>query len=292
MRSAGWAVAMVVMMLATVAAQPAHAQVGARDFVEPIVTEDANPSNELTIVPGWNRESHSSDFNFAFSIEKQLSDAASIQLGDSYNSFSRRRERTSEGFDNPEILAKWAFLTSNEHEFRIAIGADIFVPLGDASVGAETHTRGGPLLMWEKGMGDVADTGFARYLRPFAIQGDMGYLPAWGGPESGEFVSNAIIDYSIAYLAAANVPMPDVIAGFDPFVEFNYEQIAIGRRTNSPPDFRVTPGLAYVWGPYQITLATQVALNRTASHNDQAAVIGLIDIMLDEMLPAARWKPF
>src|SRR5690348_4361741 len=252
MRSLGVA-GFVAAVLAVLAAPNARAQVGARDFIEPLVTEDSNPSNEVTLVPGWNRESHSSDFNFAWSLEKQLSDETSIQLGDALNSFSRRRARTSEGLDNLEILAKWAFVTSNEHEFRIAIGADVFAPIGDATVGAETHTRGGPLLMWEKGMGDLPDAGVTRYLRPLAIQNDMGYLPTWGGPESGEFIADAIVDYSLKYLVREGVRLPaaDFAAGLDPFVELNYDQIAIGRRTNTPPDFRITTGLAYEWGPYQ-----------------------------------------
>ena len=68
------------------------------------------------------------------------------------------------------------------------------------------------------------------------------------------------------------------------------DQIAIGRRQNTPPDLRVTPGRAYLYGPCQLTIGTQVALNRTASHNVQSAVLTLLDIDLDEIIPGAGWE--
>lgn len=294
MRSAGWAAGFATFALVIVAAPATRAQVGARNFVEGIVSEDPNPSNEVVLVPGWSRESHSTNFSFAFSFEKQLSDSVSIELSDSYERVSPRHERTSDGFDDLEVLGKWAFFTSDRHEFRAAIGADIFAPAGNPDVGAQTHTRGGPLLMWQKGMGDLPAEGAPRYLRPFALQGDFGYFPAWGGPQSDQLVCDAMIDYSFAYLDSERLPVPlrDLVLRLDPFAEFNYEQIAAGRRRSTPPDFRVTPGLAWLWGPYQLTIGTQVALSRTASHNDQAAVIGLLDVVLDDVIPAVKWKPF
>lgn len=281
-----------IFLAAAFATSGARAQVGSRVFIEPLVTEDANPSNELELAPGWSRESHASDFNFASSMEKQLSANVSVEIGDSYNSFSRRRTVTSEGLDNLEFLPKWAFFSSDRHEFRIAIGADIFTSTGDASAGAETHTRGGPLLLWAKGMGDLPDRGAMHYLRPLAIQSDMGYLPAWGGPESGEFEFNAALQYSMQYLAASGdrLPLQPLSARLVPFVEFNYAQIAIGP-DRTPPDFRIAPGLAYLTDCYQLTLGTQLALNRTASHEDQAAVLGLVDIFLDRIIPAFGWTP-
>lgn len=284
---------LAAIFLGIAVANRAAAQMPARVYLEPLVTEDADPSNELELAPGWNRESHSSDFNFAFSMEKQISPHISIEIGDAINTFSRKRAVTAEGLDNLEILPKWAFFTSDEHEFRIAIGADIFPSTGDQAAGAETHTRGGPLLLWRKGMGDLPDLGVMHYLRPFAIQSDMGYLPTWGGPESGEFAFNAEFEYSLPYLAASGerLPIHPLTSKLVPFIEFNYLQVAIGRNSVTPPDFRLTPGLAYLTDYYQLTLGTQVALNRTASHQDQAAVLGLVDIFLDQVIPAFGWTP-
>jgi hypothetical protein len=280
----------ILMML--IAASAARAQTGRRVFIDPLVTEDATPDNELELAPGWNREARASDANFAWSVEKQFSKNFSIEVSCAFDSVSRSREHSSEGIDGTEILAKWAFFNSEEHEALVAIGADLFPSSGDAGKGAETHSRGGPLLLWEKGFGDLPDSSGLHYLRPFALQGDMGYFPTWGGPQADEIVFDLTLEYSLDYLADSGerLPISSVIAPLVPFVEFNYDQIAIGRRQNTPPDLRVTPGLAYLFGPCQLTIGTQVALNHTASHNVQSAVLTLLDFDLDEIIPGAGWE--
>lgn len=281
----------LAMLLVAAVAPGLHAQTGKRVFIEPLVTEDATPDNELELAPGWNRESGASDFNFEGSLEKQITRNISIEIGQAYDSVSRSREHSSEGWDGVEIMPKWMFFSSAEHETVFAIAADLFPSSGDPSAGAETHSRGGPRLMWEKGMGDLPDT--LQWLRPIAIQNDMAYLPTWGGPQADEFVFNVALSYSLQYLADSGqaLPMSLVTDGLSPFVEFNYDQVAIGRRENTPPDLRVTPGLAYMYGSYQISVGTQVALNQTASHNVQAAVLTLLVIDLDEIIPGAGWMP-
>lgn len=281
---------MAVLLIAT-AASNLYAQTGKRVFIEPLVTEDATPDNELELAPGWNREHHASDFNFEGSIEKQITQNISIEVGQAYDSVSRSREHSSEGWDGIEIMPKWMFFSSAEHETVFAIAADLLPSTGDPVKGAETHSRGGPRLMWEKGLGDLPAN--LEWLRPIAIQNDMGYLPSWGGPQADEMVFNLALSYSLQYLADSGTPLPLPLLsdGLSPFVEFNYDQVAVGRRENTPPDLRVTPGLAYLRGPYQISVGTQVALNQTASHNVQAAVLTLLVIDLDEIIPGAGWMP-
>ncbi len=264
-----------------------------RVFIDPLVTEDATPDNELELAPGWNRESHASDVNFAWSIEKQFSKNTSIEVSDAFDSVSRSREHSSEGLDGVEILPKWVFFSSDQHEDVFAIAADFLPSSGDPQKGAETHSRGGPCLLWEKGLGDLPDGAFLRFVRPLAVQNDMGYLPSWGGPQADELFFNLTVEYSLQYLAdlGESMPLAPVSSGLVPFLEFNYDQVAFGRKQNTPPDLRITPGLAYLFGPFQMTIGTQVALNQTASHNVQSAVLTLLDIDLDEIIPAVGWEP-
>ncbi len=44
--------------------------------------------------------------------------------------------------------------------------------------------RAGPRFLWDKGMGDLPNSGWTAYLRPFALQGDCGLLPTAGNPQS------------------------------------------------------------------------------------------------------------
>ncbi len=280
----------LALLLVLVTTPEVRAQVGRRVFIDPLVTEDATADNELELAPSWNRESHASDFNFAFAIEKQLTRNFSIEVAEAFDSATRSRERSSQGWDGVEIMPKWVFFTSEEHEAVIALGADLLPSSGDPDKGAETHSRGGPLLFWEKGLGDLPDASL-HYVRPFALQCNLGYLPSWGGPQADELLFNLTVEYSLQYLAGLGeaLPLNFVSAALVPFVELNYDQIAIGRRRNTPPDLRLTPGLAYLYGPCQLTIGTQVALNRTASHNVQSAVLTLFEIDLDEIVSAAGW---
>ncbi len=104
------------MLLVVTTAISLRAQTGKRIFIEPLVTEDATPDNELEFAPGWNREYHASDFNFDGSIEKQITQDISIEVGQAYDSVSRSREHSSEGFDGVEIMPKWMFFSSAQHE--------------------------------------------------------------------------------------------------------------------------------------------------------------------------------
>ncbi len=81
-------------------------------------------------------------------------------------------------------------------------------------------------------------------------------------------------------------------ADFVPYVQFNYAQAPIGSRLTTSPDFRVTPGLAYMGNWCEVSIGAQVALNRTAQSGDSVAPIGLIEIFYDDIFPALGWNPF
>jgi hypothetical protein len=40
-----------------------------------------------------------------------------------------------------------------------------------------------------------------KYMRPFGIHSDFGFVPALGGPTNHPYVRDAIIEYSLAYLS-------------------------------------------------------------------------------------------
>ena len=77
-----------------------------------------------------------------------------------------------------------------------------------------------------------------------------------------------------------------------PYTEFNYSQSLIASRLTTLPDFRITPGLAYLGDYCEVSVGAQVALNGAAQPGDRVAVIGLIEVFYDEVFPALAWKPF
>ncbi|MHB8383772.1 MAG: hypothetical protein ACYDC3_15695 [Candidatus Binataceae bacterium] len=284
----------MIVLCAAGAARSAHAQVGSRSFISPLVTEDPNPSNELDLLPGWTRGENGDNFSFSFDLEKKLSQNTSIEFSDAINDPLSRRLRTTTGVSNLEVLAKWAFFKSDEHETRIAIGADVFLPTGQIAAGADGHPRGGPLLMFAKGMGDLSSEGPLFYLRPFAIQADAGYLPTWSGYESDIAQADATLSYSMPYLSAsgARVGRIPIVSGLVPFIEFNYDQIIDGRSDKTPPEFLITPALAYQSQKYQLTVGGQFGLNGYAHSQEKSAVVGMVIFYLPQIFPAVRWTPF
>jgi hypothetical protein len=302
----------------------ARAQVGERNFIEPLIVQDPNPSNEIDLLPAWLRFAHGQAYSLTFSLEKQFSRDLSIQVGSAWNDPScdrgficdgivpqrrgrvrsrharRRRsraitiEQVLTGFTDLEVLTKYAFFLSAEHETRLAIGTDLFVPAGNPTAGGNTHTDMGPIFMFAKGFGDIPDTGFAKYLRPLALQGDAEYLFKTGGTMADDAIVDWDISYSFQYLNdhVRHLNVPREMLNLAPFAEFTYEQVVRARYAGTTPDLALLPGLAYITNIWQVSVATALALNNGTIQFDHAAVITLFSLTLDQLFPAAGWTPF
>jgi hypothetical protein len=292
----------------------ARAQVGRRNFIEPLIVEDANPSNSLDLIPGWVKLSHGTLLSLNASLEKQLSQNFSLQLGDGWNdpacqlghacslaSFTRagrhhQRRRSSQllsGFEDFEILTKYAFLASARHELRVAIGTDLFLTNGNPSAGSTTHTYFGPIVMFSKGMGDLPDWQVTRYLRPLALQADLEDLVKTGGTQANQVNADWVVSYQFSYLTSyvCDFGWPALLVDLNPFGEFTYGQYVQGGRGTTQPDLRVLPGIAWVNGPFQVSLASEFSLNRVETQATHAAVIAMLSLTLDQLIPAFGWTP-
>jgi hypothetical protein len=294
----------------------ARAQVGRRNFIEPLVEEDANPSNSFDLIPQWLGVKHGYVFATVFSLEKQLSKNSSIELANAWNDPTcdrhavceqigglrhgsgrhRHRRNTSQvltGFGDLEVLLKYAFAKSDPHEFRLSAGLDNFLPLGNPTAGGGVHTALGPILMISKGMGDIPDWGFARYLRPFALQADLEYVFTTGGPAQSEPIANWVISYDLNYLDryVGRFNLSEPFVHLVPFAEFTYDQIVKARYATGQADLRVLPGFAYVRESFQLTIATMLALNQATVHNAHAGVELMLSLVLDQLWPVLGETP-
>jgi hypothetical protein len=309
----------IALLIVAIVSSGAWAQVGERNFFEPLITQDPNPSNTLDIIPNWVAIRNGTDVAVAFSLEKEISNDFSIELASGWNEplcakgfacdaggsnrrgRSRHRHRVPQdatsqtnGFDDLELLAKYAFWSSDQHELRLAVGLDSFYPVGDPDAGADTHTYLGPIFMYAKGMGDLPNAGFAHTMRPFAIQGDVYYLLKAGGTEVDDFGTDAAISYEFYYLGHEwrGWAIPPIIQRLVPFVELTYDQIVQARYGGTQPDVRALPGLAYMTNGWQITFAGELPLNAASVQLDHAAVVAMLSLGLDQIVPAFGWKPF
>jgi hypothetical protein len=298
----------------------AGAQVGKRNFIEPLIVDDPNPSNTLDLIPNWVAPAEGSNFSFNFTLEKTIGRNLSIELGNAWNdpscnpgficldagSSRRGRSRNQQansnnlsqqlltGFDDLEVLPKYAFYRSDEHETRLAIGLDSFLPIGNKTAGATTHASAGPMFMFARGLGDIPNQGFEKYLRPLAVQGELAYLIKVSGQQNDDAIADWDISYELSYLTdnVHDFGLPAIINHLAPFTEFSYEQVVNGPQGGTQPNLVILPGLAYVAEAYQVSLATEFALNQATVSDCHAAVFGMLSLTLDRLFPQAAQTLF
>lgn len=310
----------IIFILSLVLPVIAGAQVGKRNFIDPLVVDDPNPSNELDLIPNWVSIAEGTNFSFNFTLEKTISQDFSIELGNAWNdpscspgficlgTGSSRRGRLRHqqansnnlsqqlltGFDDLEVLPKYAFYRSNEHETRLAIGLDSFLPIGNKTAGGTSHASVGPIFMFARGLGDIPNQGFEKFLRPLAIQGELAYLVKVSGQQNDDAIADWDISYELFYLTdnVHDFGLPAIINNLAPFAEFSYEQVVNGLHGGTQPNLVVLPGLAYVAEAYQVSLATEFALNQATVFSCHAAVFGMLSLTLDQFFPPAAWTLF
>src|SRR5271156_4159117 len=81
----GLLVLLVSVVLALVLPAVAGAQVGKRNFIEPLIVDDPNPSNTLDLIPNWVAIANGSNVSFNFTLEKTFSQNSSIEFGNAWN---------------------------------------------------------------------------------------------------------------------------------------------------------------------------------------------------------------
>ena len=282
------------LLLFQPAAALAHGVVGDYVFIEPIITQDPTPANELDILqPSWVRSSDANTYSIASSMEKVLwidnnyMPRFSVGGGSSWSYVSPYQGRSLNGLDDLTLFAKYAFYYSLEHEFLMSIALQLQVPIGDKDIQAENHTSMGPVFLWEKGLGDLPDRSVLKYLRPLGVQSDFGYIPALSGHTNHHMFSDAVIEYSLPYLSnnVKDIGLPRPFRNMFLFNEINYDQLIAGPSGQTFPTLLATPGIAYISYHFEVAVATQFALNNASRPGNHAAVLGLLDIFYDSLLP-------
>jgi hypothetical protein len=290
--------AILVVLLAAIGASAqyafAHGVLGDYIFLEPIVTQDPTPANELDILqPAWVRSSDANTYAIASSFEKVLwvdrddMPRFSIGGGSSWSYVAPYQGHSLNGFGNLTMFAKYALYYSLEHEFLLSLALQIQIPTGSKNIQNENHTSFGPVFLWEKGLGDLPNAAGLKYFRPLAVQSDFGYVPAVSGHTNHHMFADAVIEYSFPYLSnnVRDIGLRSPLRNLFLFNEINYDQVITGPTGQTFPTLLATPGVAYVSYHYELAVATQFALNNASRPGNHAAVLGLLDIFYDSIFP-------
>ncbi len=284
----------LMLVLALRSSAEAHGVVGDYVFLEPLITQDPAPANELDILaPSWIRSSDANTYSIASSVEKVLwldknyMPRFSIGGGSSWQHISPFQAPSRQGFNGVTMFGKWAFYYSQKHEFLVSIGAQIQLPTGNTGIQPSSHTSLGPTFLWEKALGDLPNAPVLKYLRPLGLQTDFGYLPALGGPTHHHMFADATIEYSLPYLSnnVQDIGLKWPLRNMFLFNEINYDQVITGPSGQTFPALLATPGIAYISYHFEVSLGTQFALNNATRPGTHAAVLGLLDIFYDSFFP-------
>ncbi|GIW40945.1 MAG: hypothetical protein KatS3mg076_1522 [Candidatus Binatia bacterium] len=290
----------------------AHGRVGKRSFIEPFVTEDANPKDEFVLAKPFRVDRPGgSDFTLGFSFEKRLSTSTSIGLEAAWLDLGESDEEGAasdaglaahsgtgasgaaggSGFSNLGLRFKYAPIRDAERETVLSFALEMEVPTGDEDVGSESHVVLEPALLLARGFGDLPE-GFW-FLRPLALMGDLTLeVPVSRREERDTLGYDVLFLYSLPYLReVGEVPVPVPLDRLLPVAEFHFETDlqGAGRGTEA----RTTLGLVYLDRFLELGVGVQLPLDETARDEFDWAFVGIVDLFYDDVLPGiGDWLPF
>ena len=267
-----------------------HGVVGDRTFISPIVGNDAFPDNALSLTA---RRSNY-DFSLLPEIEKLLSDSSSLLLITGWDQLERKGSPDPSGSRDLTIFFRQSVYLSAHHELEVTLSPFVVAPTGSRQIADQGYAHLGGEFLLAKGMGDLPqDPGF-EYLRPFAIQLEAGYAGRVQGPANSDSFANFEVEYSLGYLHRYVKPLDIGHPWVDlvPYTQFNYAQALVASRLTTSPDFRISPGIAYLGHYCEVSVGGQLAINGAAQPGDRGAVIGLVEVFYDDIFPALGWQPF
>ena len=174
----------------------AHGTVGQRKFIEPLFTEDANIKNELDLQRAeFLMLPDGSSRSFSASFEKALYPNRWSVVIEQSRVYRRVAGSTIAGFDDLEVATKLALYRRAEHELVLTPAVFLTAPTGSHVV-AENRTKLQPALVFAKGFGDLK----WGWLRPLALQGDIGYEAAVTGVRERHATYDMVLEYSVPNL--------------------------------------------------------------------------------------------
>jgi hypothetical protein len=146
-------------------------------------------------------------------------------------------------------------------------------------------------VLYGKGLGDLPHS--LKYLRPLAVQGDAGFEVSIDSDRTTTFAHDITLEYSIPYLQAfvEDVGLGWPLKNLLPVTEFNFEH-GVNGEGEGKSTIITTPGIVYMDRYIELGVAGRFPLNDTAHQELQWGVIGIVDLFLDDILPASRWQPF
>jgi hypothetical protein len=289
----------------------AHEIAGNRFFPATLTTEDPGVNDEaaLPTVSWFRNEEGIRQTDISGEFAKRITDDFAIAVGPTWTRLSRPggpNGNGASGFQNLETSFKYRFYKDPAHELIMSVGLGIeWGHTGSVDVGAEPFTNFEPTFFFGKGFGDLPDS--VRFLRPFAITGQIGYgIPSKNTirmvePDTGEVeiehiprvvVWGGSLQYSMPYLKSAvvDLSLPEFFNRLIPIVEASFETPAANTLTSGTRTTgTINPGVLWVGNAYQLGVEAIIPINRESGRG--VGVIGQLHLYLDDIFPNSLGRP-
>ncbi len=255
----------------------------------PLVAIDVSPGNSVTpFAPHWVRSPEGRTLGFGFGLDKMISPNFDIEVDSAWDSFAPHDGASEAGFGTVDVLSRMLFI--NQPDMQAGVAPQLSFSVGDfgQSFGL---SNAGLALLWGGRGGALPEKWNLGFLRAFEVHSDLGYSRILNDGGGDEIFFDPVVDYSfpyLQYLTKTQLPWP--IRNLCLFAELNFDAVVSGSEQGSPTLY-ATPGISYLTDAYQISTGVQLPLNHDSEHNQQIAVVGMIDFSLDDF-PVVGWMPF
>ena len=288
----------------------AHCLVGNRFFPATLIVDDPCVADEMSLPTiavfnnGDNPSAKELDISGEFS--KRITEDFGVSVGSTWTQLRPPGGPTVSGFQNFETTFQYQLLKNAPHELALLVGLSVeWGGSGSAGIGADRFTTYTPTFYFGKGFGDLPDT--VRWLRPFAITGQVGYaIPGsfstvGADPDTGEVITTAnpqvlhwgaTLQYSLPYLKSAviDLGLPDFINHLIPIVEVQLSTpVANFADSGTKTTGTINPGIIYVGSTYQVGIEAIIPVNRDSGTN--VGVMGQLHLYLDDIFPNTIGRP-
>ena len=303
-----------VIVMVSVGEASAHCFVGGRFLPATLIVDDPCVADELslpTVAAFKNGDFPSArELDISGEYSKRITDNFGISVAETWTHLAPPGGPNASGFQNLETTFKYQFLTDATHELVLSAAVSVeWGNTGARGVGAESFSTITPTFFFGMGMGDLPDA--ARWLRPIALTGQIGYaVPSSASkmifgvdPDTGEttvdvehhprfLVYGGSLQYSMPYLKSSVVDLglPEFINHLIPLVEAQFQTaIANDFDVVTHTTGTVNPGVIWVGNYFQVGVEALIPINRASG--SAVGVIGQLHFYLDDIFPTTVGRP-
>jgi len=220
-------------------------------------------------------------------FDKTITDRLGVLVNEQWFRIDRAHASSVDGFANLQTEIKYELLNSQPHEAILTLGVNReWGGTGAAHVGASSFGATEPRVYFGKGFGDL-DIG---YLRPFALEGFVGYQVADGTPRPNLWDTGVALEYSIPYLQSKvqALNLPGWMRQLTPITEALFT-VPAGRSFGARTTVLLAPGISYAGEGWEFLI--EALLPETNATAAGTGVRAQLHISLDFLAPDTIGHP-